>query len=135
MARTFFSAPRVEVPLPNLVELQLNSYDWLFREGLRELFDEISPIEDFTGKNYRLEFGEYFLEDPKHDEATAHAKNLTYKAPLRARVTLTNKVTGKKKVSDVFLGDFPLMTNRGSFIINGVERVVTSQIVRRFSAP
>ena len=132
MERKYFRTPRVEVPLPNLVELQLNSYGWLFREGLRELFDEISPIEDFTGKNYRLEFGEYFLEEPKYDEITAHTKNLTYKAPLRARVTLTNKVTGKKKTSDVFLGDFPLMTNRGSFIINGVERVVTSQIVRSY---
>ena len=132
MARKYFRTPRVEVPLPNLVELQLNSYDWLFREGLRELFDEISPVEDFTGKNYRLEFGEYFLEDPKYDEVTARQKNLTYKAPLRARVTLTNKVTGKKKTSDVFLGDFPLMTNRGSFIINGVERVVVSQIVRSY---
>ncbi len=130
--RTYFRQPRVEVPLPNLVELQLQSYSWLFRDGLRELFDEISPIDDFTGKNYRLEFGEYFLEDPKHDEATARAKNLTYKAPLRARVTLTNKVTNKKKTSDVFLGDFPLMTNRGSFIINGVERVVVSQIVRSY---
>ena len=132
MARTYFRNQRVEVPLPSLVELQLNSYSWLFREGLRELFDEISPIDDFTGKNYRLEFGEYFLEDPKHDEATARGKNLTYKAPLRARVTLTNKVTGKKKTSDVFLGDFPLMTSRGSFIINGVERVVVSQIVRSY---
>jgi len=132
MARTYFRQPRVEVPLPNLVELQLNSYEWLFREGLRELFDEISPVDDFTGKNYRLEFGDYFLEQPKHDEVTARSKNLTYKAPLRARVTLTNKITGKKKTSDVFLGDFPLMTSRGSFIINGVERVVVSQIVRSY---
>lgn len=104
----------------------------MFEEGIRELLDEISPIEDFSGKLFSLEFGKYTLEKPKYDEKTANEKNLTFKAPLRCEVKLTNKLTNKTKTADVFLGDFPLMTDRGTFIINGVERVVVSQIVRSF---
>ncbi len=118
--------------LPNLVEIQTKSYDWFFKEGLNELFDEISPIEDFTGELYSLSFGKYFLEKPKVDEKTAREKNLTYKAPLRVQVSLLNKKTKEIKDGEVFLGDFPLMTDVGTFIINGVERVVVSQIVRSY---
>lgn len=118
--------------LPNLVEIQTKSYDWFFKEGLRELFDEISPIEDFTGELYSLTFGKYYLEKPKVDEKTAREKNLTYKAPLRVKVSLLNKRTKEIKDGEVFLGDFPLMTECGTFIINGVERVVVSQIVRSY---
>ncbi|MCL5411079.1 MAG: DNA-directed RNA polymerase subunit beta [Patescibacteria group bacterium] len=118
--------------LPNLVEIQTKSYDWFFKEGLRELFDEISPIEDFTGELYSLTFGNYYLEKPKVDEKTAREKNLTYKAPLRVKVSLLNKKTKEIKDGEVFLGDFPLMTECGTFIINGVERVVVSQIVRSY---
>jgi len=121
-----------EASLPNLIEVQTDSYDWFFKEGLRELFDEISPIEDFTGEAMSLSFGDYYLGDPKVDETVAREKNLTYKAPLKVRVSLLNKRTEEVKEADVFLGDFPIMTNRGTFIINGVERVIVSQIVRSF---
>jgi len=118
--------------LPNLIEVQTKSYDWFFKEGLRELLDEISPIEDFTGENYSLTFGEHYLEKPKLDEKLAREKNLTYKASLRVKAVLLNKQTEEIKEGEVFLGDFPLMTSRGTFIINGVERVVVSQIVRSY---
>src|SRR3990167_11346890 len=122
MRRHTYSQSPISVPLPDLTEIQTASYDWFFREGLRELLDEISPIEDFTGENYTLEFGEYKLGQPKISETTAQARNLTYKAPLHASVTLHNKLTKKTKKGDVYLGDFPIMTDRGTFIINGVER-------------
>jgi len=118
--------------LPNLVEIQTKSYDWFFKEGLRELLDEISPIDDFTGELYSLTFGDYYLEIPKIDEKMAKEKNLTYKAALRVKVSLLNKKTKEIKEGEIFLGDFPLMTGVGTFIINGVERVVVSQIVRSY---
>jgi len=118
--------------LLNLIEVQTKSYDWFFKEGLKELLDEISPIEDFTGENFSLTFDDYYIEKPKLDEKTAREKNLTYKAPLRVKTNLLSKKTGEIKEGEVFLGDFPLMTKRGTFIINGVERVVVSQIVRSY---
>jgi DNA-directed RNA polymerase subunit beta len=121
-----------QVSLPNLIEVQTQSYNWFFTEGLRELFDEISPIEDFTGEVMSLSFGDYFLGDPKVDETSARDKNLTYKAPLKVRVSPPNKQTEEVKEAEVFLGDFPIMTHRGTFIINGVERVIVSQIVRSY---
>ncbi len=130
--RIQFTKPKFTVPLPNLIEVQTQSYDWYFKEGIRELLDEISPVEDFTGKVLTLEFGDYALDSPPYDEQTAKTKNLTYEAPLKCNVKLTNKITGKTKESSVFLGVFPLMTNRGTFIINGIERVVVSQIVRSY---
>ena len=127
--------PRIEQKfeeLPNLVDIQLSSYKWFFNEGFRELLDEISPIEDFTGENYSLSFGDYNIEKPKVDETTARDKNLTFKASVRVKATLLNKKTEEIKEGEIFLGDFPLMTKRGTFIINGVERVVVSQIVRSY---
>jgi len=127
--------PRIEAEfehLPNLIEVQTKSYDWFFKEGLRELLDEISPIEDFTGELYSLTFGEYYLDRPRLDEKTSREKNMTYKAPLRAKVSLLNKQTKEIKEGEVFLGDIPLMTEHGTFIINGVERCVVSQIVRSY---
>ena len=118
--------------LPNLIEIQTKSYEWFFKEGLRELLDEISPVDDFTNELYSLTFGDYFLEKARIDEKTAKEKNLTYKAPLRCKVSLLNKKTNEIKEGEVFLGDFPLMTQCGTFIINGVERCVVSQIVRSF---
>jgi len=118
--------------LPNLIEIQTKSYEWFFKEGLRELLDEISPVDDFTGEMYSLTFGDYYLDKPRIDEATARDKNLTYKAPLRAKVSLLNKQTKEMKEGEVFLGDFPVMTKCGTFIINGVERCVVSQIVRSY---
>ncbi|KKP88731.1 MAG: DNA-directed RNA polymerase subunit beta [Berkelbacteria bacterium GW2011_GWA2_35_9] len=122
----------VKFELPNLTQSQIDSYNWLFEEGLKELFDEINPIEDFTGENYILEFLDYELDEAKVDEETVKAKNLTYKAPLKIRIKLTDKKTGKSKESDVFMGDFPLMTSCGTFIINGIERVIVNQIVRSY---
>lgn len=132
MPRQQFSSPKVHISLPNLIEVQTQSYQWLFKEGIHELLEEISPVDDFSSKLLELEFKEYSLDQPKYDEETSRSKNVTFKAPLRCRVVLTNKQTGKQKESDVFLGDFPLMTPRGTFIINGIERVVVSQIVRSY---
>jgi len=130
--RIQFSKPKFTVPLPNLIEVQTQSYEWFFKEGIRELLDEISPVEDFTGKVLTLEFLDYALDNPTYDEQTAKTKNLTYEAPLKCQVRLTNKITGKSKESSVFLGVFPLMTDRGTFIVNGIERAVVSQIVRSY---
>ncbi|QQG50371.1 MAG: DNA-directed RNA polymerase subunit beta [Candidatus Berkelbacteria bacterium] len=130
--RKYFRPLESVTSFSNLIEVQLKSYLWLFEEGLGELLNEVSPVEDFTGKVFSLEFGEYSLDKPKYDEKTAKDKNLTFKAPLRCKVKLVNKLTNKSKTGEVFLGDFPLMTERGTFIINGVERVVVSQIVRSF---
>jgi len=129
--RKYFSKEH-KVILPNLIEIQKSSYRWLFEEGIKELLNEISPVDDFTGEAMTLSFGSYALSEPKVDEATAKSKNLTYKAPLMCEVSLNNKVTGKHKAAKVFLGDFPVMTDRGTFIINGIERVVVSQIVRSY---
>ncbi len=129
---TYFTDDHVKVELPNLIEIQKSSYKWLFEEGIRELLDEISPVDDFTGEALNLEFNKYELGEPKVDEITARARNLTYKAPLMCDVVLENKLTKKTKASRVFLGDFPVMTDRGTFIINGIERVVVSQIVRSY---
>ncbi len=128
--RKYFKSFPIDVPLPPLVEIQTKSWDWLFGEGIKELFDEINPITDFTGKALELEFASYGLEEPKYTEEEAVAKNLTYKAPLKAHVILKNKLSKEVKEADVFLGDFPIQTPRGTFIINGIERVVISQIIR-----
>jgi DNA-directed RNA polymerase subunit beta len=128
----YFSNDSVKVELPNLIEIQKGSYAWLFREGIKELIDEINPVDDFTGESMTLEFTDYKLNEPKVDEITARNRNLTYKASLTAEVVLFNKITKKRKKSKVFLGDFPVMTDRGTFIINGIERVVVSQIVRSY---
>jgi DNA-directed RNA polymerase subunit beta len=128
--RKFFSQFKDVVEMPNLIEVQLNSYKWFIEKGLRELFDEINSIKDFTGKNLELFFGNYYLDKPKYDEKTAKDRNTTFEAPLYVSVKLVNKATNKTKTQDVYIGDFPLMTNRGTFVINGVERVVVSQLVK-----
>ena len=118
------------VSLPNLIETQTVSYDWLLKEGLKELFEEVNPISDFTGKDLELSFGEYYLDEPKYDEKVSKEKNISYEAPLRSAVKLLNKQTGEIKEQEVYLGDLPIMTDRGTFVINGVERVVVSQLIR-----
>ncbi|KIL53612.1 DNA-directed RNA polymerase subunit beta [Jeotgalibacillus alimentarius] len=115
--------------LPNLIEIQTASYDWFLEEGLREMFRDISPIEDFTG-NLSLEFIDYSLGEPKYSVDESKERDVTYSAPLRVKVRLLNKETGEVKDQDVFMGDFPLMTETGTFIINGAERVIVSQLVR-----
>ncbi|MBI3232332.1 MAG: DNA-directed RNA polymerase subunit beta, partial [Candidatus Doudnabacteria bacterium] len=128
--RIVLSALHETKALPNLIEVQLNSYKWFLEKGLKELLGEVSPIRDFTGKNLELSFGDYFFEKGKYDEHTARERNTTYEAPLYVSAKLVNKVTGKTKTQDVYFGDFPLMTPRGTFIINGVERVVVSQLIK-----
>ena len=115
--------------LPNLIEIQTSSYKWFLEEGLKEMFDDISPIEDFTG-NLSLEFIDYSFGEPKYSVEEAKERDVTYAAPLRVKVRLVNKETGEVKDQEVFMGDFPLMTETGTFIINGAERVIVSQLVR-----
>ena len=115
--------------LPNLIEIQTASYQWFLDEGIREMFQDISPVEDFTG-NLVLEFIDYRLGDPKYPVDESKERDVTYAAPLRVKVRLINKETGEVKEQEVFMGDFPLMTESGTFIINGAERVIVSQLVR-----
>ncbi|GAB2559415.1 DNA-directed RNA polymerase subunit beta [Gracilibacillus alcaliphilus] len=115
--------------LPNLIEIQTASYEWFLEEGLREMFRDISPIEDFTG-NLSLEFVDYRLGDSKYLVDEAKERDVTYNAPLHVKVRLINNETGEVKEQEVFMGDFPLMTDTGTFIINGAERVIVSQLVR-----
>ncbi|MCF6139482.1 DNA-directed RNA polymerase subunit beta [Pseudalkalibacillus berkeleyi] len=115
--------------LPNLIEIQTSSYQWFLDEGLREMFHDISPIEDFTG-NLVLEFIDYSLGEPKYSFEESKERDVTYAAPLRVKVRLINKETGEVKEQEVFMGDFPLMTDTGTFVINGAERVIVSQLVR-----
>ncbi len=127
--RKFFKSI-VMVSLPNLIETQLDSYDWFLANGLKELFKEINPITDFTGRDLELYFDDYYLDEPKYDEVTAKNKNISFEAPLRCKVRLIIKNTGEVKEQEIYLGDFPVMTDRGTFLINGVERVVVSQLIR-----
>ena len=115
--------------MPNLIEIQRKSYDWFLQKGLLEMFEDISPIQDFTG-NLILEFIDYSLGEPKYHVEECKDRDVTYSAPLRVRVRLINKDTGEVKEQEVFMGDFPLMTEQGTFIINGAERVIVSQLVR-----
>ncbi|MBP9751574.1 MAG: DNA-directed RNA polymerase subunit beta [Candidatus Moranbacteria bacterium] len=127
--RKFFN-DRVLVSLPDLIEVQTDSYEWFWEKGLKELFDEVNPITDFAGKDLELSFSDHYLDEPKYDPETSKAKNISYEAPLRAKATIVLKKTGEVKEQEIYLGDFPLMTERGTFIINGVERVVVSQLIR-----
>lgn len=128
-ARKFFTSPYKVTP-PDLIEIQKNSYNWFVRDGLQELFEEISPIVDVSEKGLELHFNDYYLDEPKFDEVTSKEKNITYEAPLRIKATLTNTKTKKKETQEIYLGDFPLITDRGTFIINGIERSIVSQIIR-----
>lgn len=127
--RLYFT-PHEEHPFPNLIEVQLNSYNWFLDEGIRELFDEVSPIIDFSGKKIELHFLEHSFEEPKYDPETAKKRNLSYESSLKVHVRLVNKETGEIKEQDIYLGNIPLMTEKGTFIVNGIERVVVNQIVR-----
>ena len=116
--------------MPNLIEIQTNSYKWFLSEGLKEVFHDVSPITDYTG-NLILEFIDYRLESkPKYDIEECKERDATYAAPLRVKVRLINKESGEVKEQEIFMGDFPLMTPSGTFIINGAERVIVSQLVR-----
>ena len=120
------------LPLPNLVKMHTDSYQWLITEGLEELFKEFSPISDYSQKKFTLEFSGFTLEETKHDEFSARAKNITLDAQLKVRLKLTNKEINQTKEQEIFFADFPIITDRGTFIINGVERVVVPQLARSF---
>ena len=128
--RMSFSKIKEIADVPNLIEIQVDSYKWFLEEGLKEVFTDISPIEDYTG-NLILEFVDYSLDEkPKYDIEECKERDTTYCAPLKVKVRLINKETGEIKEQEVFMGDFPLMTDRGTFVINGAERVIVSQLVR-----
>ncbi|HEX2627298.1 MAG TPA: hypothetical protein VHL56_10405, partial [Candidatus Limnocylindrales bacterium] len=118
------------LPVPNLIELQLESFRWFVERGLRELFDEISPIKDFTGKVMELQFLDYEFGDPKYSEEECRTKDLTFSRPLYVNVELLIKETGEIQRQRVYMGDYPWMTDLGTFVVNGAERVVVSQLVR-----
>ena len=127
--RLSFSRIKEVLEMPNLIEIQQNSYRWFLNEGIKEMFQDISPIQDFTG-NLVLEFIDYSLGEPKYSVEECKERDVTFAAPLRVKVRLINKDTGEVKEQEVFMGDFPLMTDKGTFIINGAERVIVSQLVR-----
>ncbi len=127
--QTYGQIPNV-LEIPSLIKIQLDSFDWFKRDGLRELLSEISPIQDFTGSKMDLVFGEYEFREPKHSMEECRERDMTYAAPLFVDVELRIKESGEIKEQRLFFGDFPLMTDRGTFIINGAERVVVSQLVR-----
>nr|WP_057769938.1 DNA-directed RNA polymerase subunit beta [Lactobacillus selangorensis] len=127
--RRSYSRIKEVLDLPNLIEIQTNSYQWFLDEGLREMFDGIMPIDDFAG-NLSLEYVDYQLLEPKYTVEEARQHDANYSAPLHVTLRLTNHETGEIKSQDVFFGDFPLMTDQGTFIINGAERVIVSQLVR-----
>jgi len=129
-SRTIFTPLNDAINMPNLIEVQRTSYSWFLSEGLKELFDEISPVTDFTGRDLELHLSDYYLDEPRFDEKVAKDKNVTYEAALRVNARLVNKRTKEIKEQEVYLGDFPLMTDRGTFIVNGIERVVVSQLIR-----
>lgn len=128
--RRFFTKNKSALEMPDLIEMQKDSYEWFIKEGLAELFDEISPVTDFIGRDLNLYFEDCYLDEPKFNEKTSKEKNITYEAPLRVKTRLENKRSGENIVQEVFLGDFPLMTDNGTFIVNGIERVIVSQLIR-----
>src|SRR6476661_7478342 len=130
LARTRYARIPEVLPIPNLIELQLESFRWFIDKGLRELFDEISPIKDFTGKVMELQFLDYEFGEPKYSEEECRTKDLTYSRPLYVNVELLIKETGEIQRQRVYMGDYPWMTNQGTLVINGAERVVVSQLVR-----
>lgn len=130
MSKRKFFKKQLAVSLPNLIEAQMSSYNWFLEKGFQELLDEMNPIVDFVGKDLELSIEDYYLDEPKTDELTARNKNISYEAPLRAKAKLVFKKTGEIKEQEIYFGDFPVMTDRGTFIINGVERVVVSQLIR-----
>ncbi len=129
-SRVFFTSDDTALPLPNLIQHQKDSWQEFVETGLGEIFAELNPIDDYTGQKLSLRFGKYAFQEPKNSEQHAKENNLTFDAPLHATIELTNKVTGEVKEQEIYLGDYPWMTDRGTFIINGTERVIVSQLIR-----
>mgnify|MGYP000420781228 FL=1 len=128
--RVYFTNDDTAVAVPNLLAHQKESWKDFVETGLSEIFAEINPIEDYTGQKLELRFKDYRFDEPKNDEKFAKENNLTFDAPLTVTVELTNKVTGEVKEQEIYLGDYPWMTDRATFVINGTERVVVSQLIR-----
>ncbi|MBI2085830.1 DNA-directed RNA polymerase subunit beta [Candidatus Daviesbacteria bacterium] len=128
--RKYWSKAPALVPELNLIQIQLDSYNWFLKTGIGEVLEEISPVEDFTGKNWTLQLGSFYFGKSKNTAEIAREKGVTYDAPLKIEAILINKQTGQRYKQDVFLGDIPQMTDKGTFIVNGVERVIINQLVR-----
>ena len=128
--RVYFTSGDNALPLPNLIAHQKDSWRWFVEKGLSEIFSEINPVDDYTGQKLSLKFGKYYFGEPKNTDQFAKENNLTFEAPLHATVELTNKTTGVVEEQEIYLGEYPWMTERGTFIINGTERVVVSQLIR-----
>ena len=128
--RMSFSKIETVLPMPNLIQIQKDSYDWFIKEGLAEVFEDISPIRDYAD-NLALEFVDHYISDEtKYDQEECKERDATYAAPLKVKVRLINQETGEVKEQEVFMGDCPIMTEKGTFIYNGAERVVVTQLVR-----
>ena len=128
--RVFFTEGDQALPIPDLTAHQKDSWADFVKNGLREVFAELNPIDDYTGQKLSLRFKDYYFKEPKESEAQAKYNLVTYEAPLHVLVELENKVTGEKKEQDIYFGDYPWMTERATFIINGTERVIVSQLIR-----
>ena len=127
--KTYAQIPKI-LDVPNLIQSQIQSWDWIKTEGLTEVYQEISPIADYTGNKYELHFLEHYFRDPKNTPQQSKEREITYSQPLYVKTRLVMKETGEIKEQEIFMGDIPMMTNNGTFIINGAERVVVSQLVR-----
>ena len=128
--RVFFTEGDQSLPIPDLTVHQKDSWEDFVKNGLREVFEELNPIDDYTGQKLSLRFKDYYFKDPKETEQEAKYNLATYEAPLHVLVELENKTTGEKKEQDIYFGDYPWMTERATFIINGTERVIVSQLIR-----
>ena len=128
--RVFFTEGDQALPIPDLTAHQKDSWADFVKSGLKEVFNELNPIDDYNGNKLSLRFKDYYFKEPVEDEKAAKLNLSTYAAPLHVQVELTNKVTGDVREQDIYFGDYPWMTDRATFIINGTERVVVSQLVR-----
>lgn len=129
-SRVFFTEGDQALPIPDMIAHQKDSWEDFIKSGLREVFNELNPIDDYTGQKLSMRFKDYYFKEPKLTEQEAKYNLVSYEAPLHVNVELTNKVTGEVKEKDIFFGDYPWMTDRATFIINGTERVVVSQLIR-----
>ena len=127
--RRNFSSIRNTYELKDLLEIQKKSYNWFIETGIKEVFEDLFPVENFSG-TLSLEFGDYHFDEPKHSIKESKDREITYSAPLRVEVRLFNRETGEVKEQEIFMGDMPIMTDSGTFVINGAERVIVSQLVR-----
>src|SRR3990167_6830810 len=132
--KTFGAYRAPSVPFPDLVGHQRSSFDWLLQDGLTELFKEFSPITDYSGKKFQMQFESFEIGEPKYDETFARENMRTYEAPIKVTVKLLNKTFGSEKTQEIFLTDMPMMTPHGSFIVSGVERAIVPQLARSFGA-